>query len=56
MSLAGRGNLVQGAARQAAAKCGVKVGDAEGEAPRFAIEGGGFLQGPEALAQVLEHQ
>ena len=48
-------DLVQRAARQTAAERRVDDGDAEGQGACGVRDPGGFLQGLQALAQLLEH-
>ena len=55
MGLAHRGDLVQRAARETAAERRVDGRNAERQAAGRAIEDGGFLQGLQALAQLLDH-
>ena len=55
MGLAHRGDLMQRAARQAAAERFVDCADAEGQGARAVRDPGGFLQGLQALAQLLDH-
>ena len=54
MRLACRGDLVQRAARKAAAEHFIDAGNAERKAAGFA-EAGGFLQSAQALTQLLDH-
>ena len=55
MGLAHRGDLVQRAARETAAERRVDGRDAKRQAAGRAAENGGFLQGLQALAQLLDH-
>jgi hypothetical protein len=55
MGLAHRGDLVQRAARETAAERRVDGRNAQRQAAGRAVEDGGFLQGLQAPAQLLDH-